>query len=104
MALGHLRIDPWEWARWTLKEFDTAYDGWARINVRDRWEQVRALSFYSMVPHVKERSLNNWDDVFRLAWDKKHNSKIQTSVIRPMTEDEIKEFEQIIRNAKTGNG
>lgn len=102
MALGHLRIDPWEWARWTLKEFDTAYEGWARINVRDRWEQVRALSFYSMSPHVKQGALVRWEDVFRLAWDK--GPKIQPAVIRPMTEEEKREFEDIIKNAKIING
>lgn len=103
MALGHLRIDPWDWPRWTLREFDTAYEGWARINVRERWEQVRALSFYSMAPHLKEGALKKWDDVFRLAWDKKIK-KINAAVIRPMTEEEIKEFEFIVNNAIRANG
>lgn len=98
MALGHLRIDPWEWARWTLREFDTAYEGWSSINVRERWEQVRALSFYSMFPHLKEGALGKWDDVFHLAWDKKKN-KIRPAIIRPMTDEEKIEFEEIINNA-----
>lgn len=103
MALGHLRIDPLEWPRWTLREFDLAYEGWAQVNINDRWEQVRALSFYSMICHVKKGTLNKWEDVFKLASDsiKKKSKTKANAIIRKMTENEKKEFQEI---TKTFNG
>jgi hypothetical protein len=103
LALGHLRIDPWDWPKWTIREFDIAYDGWSQINIRDKWERVRALSFYSMVPHLKQGTLKNWKDVFSVDWDKKVK-KQKPVIIRPMTDEEKKEFEFIINNAIKVNG
>ncbi len=96
-----MRIDPWDWPRWTLKEFDIAYEGWTQVNITERWEQIRALSFYSMIAHVKAGSLNNWEDVFSLRSDKyKKKRKVKANaIIRPMTEEEKREFEFILSNA-----
>lgn len=97
MALGHLRIDPWEWARWTLKEFNLAYEGWAKVNVREKWEQIRALSFYTVSPHDQKGSLKKWEDLFSFSWDKKR--KIIFATVGKMTEEEKQEFEFITNNA-----
>ena len=103
MALGHLRIDPWDWPRWTLKEFNIAYEGWAKINVQERWEQIRALSFFSLAPHDSKGSLKKWEDVFSLSWDKKPKVKSFAKVGK-MTEADMKEFEDIIKNSVALNG
>ena len=90
-----MRIDPWEWARWTLKDFNTAYEGWARINVYDPWERTRALSFYVIASQGAK--VDKWQDVFALDSDKtKGKKKLKpNAIIRPQTEQEKREFEQI---------
>lgn len=105
MALGHLRIDPWEWARWTLKEFNIAYEGWTQINVTDQWERARAISYYSLIAHVEKGKIKTWQDLFPLSSDKlRKKHKIKSAIIRPMTEQEKEEFKYIIQNSVPLNG
>jgi hypothetical protein len=86
-----LKVDPWHWAKWTLKDFHIAYEAWSIINLQEPWERVRALSFYTLAPHTDK--LKNWSDVFPIRTDKKIKQKKLT--IRKMTGEEREWFEQV---------
>jgi hypothetical protein len=91
--LGHLRIDPYDWPRWTLRDFELAYKAWVEVNVNAPWERARAISFYILKPNDTKGVLNKWSDVFELAIDKK--KKKPNIFIRKMTAVEIQEFDKI---------
>lgn len=89
IALGYLRIDPWQWPRWTLAEFNTAFIGWEQVHIKDEWERARAIAFYSVTPHVKQGTFKRWRDIFTIPGEKRKKGK--RLLIRKMDETELQE-------------
>ncbi len=79
------------WARWTLREFDLAYDGWRQVNVTDPWERARAISFYAFSPHVKSGTFKAWKDLFSIPGEKVKKKQNRNLVARAMTKEEREE-------------
>lgn len=89
MALGHLRLSPFEWPVWTLRDFELAYKGWLEINVKDPWQRTRAMSFY--IARAYTNDFKSWSDIFQIPGEKiKKKEKV---FLRPQTEEEKRQFE-----------
>jgi hypothetical protein len=60
------------------------------------WERARAISFYAVAPHTDK--IKKWDDLFPLYSDRfRKKKKLKpNATIRDMTDEEKKEFEQIL--------
>ncbi len=91
-------LQPWEFGRWTLKEFNLAYSAWCEVNVNAPWERARAISFYSMKPHFK---VNEWSDIFKLGNEIKKERKRPHMLISLPTEEDKKLLAQIRENVRT---
>lgn len=96
MALGHLRIHPFDWARWTMREFWLTYQGWLEINVYQPWEIGRAVSFYIL--NSQGAKLNKWEDVFSVGGSK----EISEAIFRNSTPEEQAEFERMTKDLEDG--
>lgn len=94
VALGVLRIPIDEWPLWTLRDFDNAYEVWQRVNIKEPWERIRALSYYQLVSQGAK--IKRWQDVFPINGEKK--VKKQKAIFREPTKDEI----ELLKNIRNG--
>lgn len=92
IALGYLRIDPKDWPRWTLREFNLALEGWMEVNVHQPWEIGRVVAYY--VLNSQGAKLSRWEDVFPLAIDEKRGRKVkrEKAILRESTKEEQADF------------
>jgi hypothetical protein len=94
-----LGLTPSEWARWTLKQFSIAYEGWKEINVQGPWERARSIAFHTVLPHDSKGKLKRWSDVYPLEFDKDKKVKPKSkAIMREMNEEEKALYKQMLPN------
>lgn len=94
--MGHLRLHPHDWARWTLRDFWLAYKAWKDVNVTQPWAIARSISYYTV--NAMGAKIGSPDELYAIDGKRK---KVHKAILRPWTKEEKEEYEEI---QKQNNG